>query len=193
MLHAFPHDTQANSQYKEGILDFEIRLLLRCADGRVYRRRNERFSANCIQEVDRLGGRIVIMWAAISHTGKTNLVHINENLTAQRYCDEILQPHVLPIMQNNDSTFQQDYTIPHISGVITAFLQRNNIMVRPWPSKSPDLNLIEHLMDELDKRIRQRQPAVQSLPHLVHTLQAEWVNIPQQFIQNLTSTMGRRC
>ena len=61
MLHAFPHDTQANSQYKEGILDFEIRILLRCADGRVYRRRIERFSANCIQEVDRLGGEIVIM------------------------------------------------------------------------------------------------------------------------------------
>jgi hypothetical protein len=42
-----------------------------------------------------------MMWAAISHTGKTALVHIPGNLTAQRYCDEILQLQVLPLMQQN--------------------------------------------------------------------------------------------
>jgi hypothetical protein len=43
-----------------------------------------------VQEVHRLGGGSVMMWAAISHAGKTALVHIPGNLTAQRYCDEIL-------------------------------------------------------------------------------------------------------
>ena len=53
------------------------------------------------------------MWAAISHTGGTKLVHTNGNLTAQRYCDDILQSHVLPIMQNNDRIFEQDNIRPH--------------------------------------------------------------------------------
>lgn len=173
----------------------ESRFLLQRADGRarVYRRRNERFAANCIQEVDRFGGGSVMMWAAISHTGKTNLVHVNGNLTAQRYCDEILQPHVLPFMQNNGRIFQQDNARPHTARITTAFLQRNNVDVLPWPSKSPDLNPIEHLWDELDRRVRQRQPPPQSLQQLVNALQAEWANIPEQVIRNLTSSMGRRC
>lgn len=42
-----------------------------------------------------------MMWAAISHTGRTDLVHVNGTLTVQGYCDVILQPHIVPIMQNN--------------------------------------------------------------------------------------------
>ena len=76
----------------------ESRFLLQRADGRarVYRRRNERFATNCIQEVDRFGGGSVVMWAAISQIS-----------------DEILQPHVVPIMQNNGRIFQQDNARPH--------------------------------------------------------------------------------
>lgn len=173
----------------------ESRFLLQRADGRarVYRRRNERFAANCIQEADRFGGGSVMMWAAISDTGRTELVHVNGTLTAQRYCDEILQQHLVPIMQNNGRMFQHDNARPHTARITTAFLQHNNIPVLPWPSKSPDLNPIEHLWDELDRCVRQRQPAPQSLQQLVDALKAEWTNIPQQVIRNLTSSMGRRC
>lgn len=75
----------------------ESRFLLHRADGRarVHRRLHERFAANCVQEVDRFGGGSVMMWAAISRTARTGLVHVNGTLTAQRYCDEILQPHTL--------------------------------------------------------------------------------------------------
>jgi hypothetical protein len=68
----------------------------------MYRRRNEHFAANCIKKADRFGGGRVMMLGAISDTGRTELVHVNGTLTAQRYCDEILQHHVTPIMHNND-------------------------------------------------------------------------------------------
>jgi transposase len=55
--------------------------------------------------------------------------------------------------------------------------------VLPWPSKSPDLNPIEHPWDDLDKRVRQRQPQPQSLQQLVNALQDEWNNIPQEAIR----------
>ena len=141
----------------------------------------------------RLTDLVVAMWAAISHTGRTDLVHVNGTLAAQRYCDEILQPHVDPIMQNNGRIFQQDNARPHTARIATAYLQNNNIPVLPWSSKSPDLNPIVHLWDELDRRVRERQPVPQLLQQLVVALQAEWTNIPLQVIRNLTSSMGRRC
>jgi hypothetical protein len=85
------------------------------------------------------------MWAAISLTGKTALVYIPRNLTAQRYCGEILQPHVLPLMQQNGARFQHDNARPHTARITTALLTNSNVAVLPWPSKSPDLNPIEHL------------------------------------------------
>jgi hypothetical protein len=104
-----------------------------------------------VQEVDRFGGGSVMMWAAISHTGKTALVHIPGNLTAQRYCDEILQPHVLPLMQQNGARFQHDNAQPYTARITTALLTNSNVAVLPWTSKSPDLNPIEHLWDALAK------------------------------------------
>ncbi|XP_046552010.1 proteoglycan 4-like [Haliotis rubra] len=75
----------------------------------------------------------------------------------------------------------------------TAFLRNHNIIVLPWPSKSPDLNPIEHLWDELDRRLRRRQPQPQTLPQLAAALQAEWTSITQNVIRHLIASMGRRC
>ena len=134
-----------------------------------------------------------MMWAAISHTRKTALVDIPGNFTAQRYCDEILQPHVLPLIQQNDARFQHVNARPHTARITTALLTNSNVAVLPWPSKSPDLNPIEHIWDDLGRHVRQGQPQPQSFQQLVNALQDEWNNIPQQAIRTLISSMSRRC
>lgn len=173
----------------------ESRFMLKRRDGRtrVYRRKNERFSQACVQEVDRFGGGSVMVWAAISYDHRTNLVNIHGNLTAERYRDNILQPHLMPVINRQRELFQQDNARPHTARVTRDFLHNNNVNVLPWPSKSPDLNPIEHLWDELDKRVRRRQNQPQTLVQLRNVLQQEWRRIQQRTIKTLIESMSRRC
>ena len=62
----------------------------------------------------------------------------------------------------------------------------------PWPSKSPELNPIEHLRDDLDRRVRSRQPALQTLQELQQALEQERGRIPQDRIRRLIEYIQRR-
>ena len=73
------------------------------ADGRlrVRRRTGESTDENNIVERDRYGGGSVLIWGGIlvCHNGKTELVTVNGRLTAHGYCDEIIIPVVIPVLQ----------------------------------------------------------------------------------------------
>ena len=49
-----------------------------------------------------------MVWGGISHGVKTLLVVIQGNLTAVRYRDQVLMPHVLPLVNGHNLTFQHD-------------------------------------------------------------------------------------
>ena len=132
------------------------------------------------------------MWSTIWNDRKIDLVHFPGNLTAARVRDEILQPHLMDVINQQRELLQQNNAKPHTARVAMDYLEQNNINVLPWPSKSPDLNPIEHLWDELDKRVRQRQPPPQTLDQLRQILQQEWRTIPRNNVRNLIETMSRR-
>jgi transposase len=80
-----------------------------------------------------------------------------------------------------------------VARVCQALLNQNHIRVLPWPALSPDLSLIEHLWDELGRRVRHRQSPRETLQELCDALVHQWNNIPQTFIQRLIGSMRRRC
>ena len=178
------------------IFSDESRFSVSSADGRqrVYRRRNERYAQCCVLERNRFGGGSVMVWGAINHRFKSQLVIVNGNLNAQRYIDQILRPVVIPLIQQRGRHmhFQQDNATPHSARLTQNFLQNNGVNVLAWPANSPDLNPIEHLWDELGRRVRQRQPPPRNVAQLTAALQAEWNAIPQPTIRNLCESMGRR-
>ena len=65
-------------------------------------------------------------------------------------------------------------------------------MLANWPSQSPDLNPIEHLWSELDRRIRNRSPLAKNLKELETALQEEWRKISNTVLMNLIESMPRR-
>ncbi|GFW94527.1 transposable element Tcb1 transposase [Trichonephila clavipes] len=101
-------------------------------------------------------------------------------MPAQRYVHDILQPHVLRLMQRLPlAIFQQDNAQPHTTVVSQDCLC--NVSTFPWPARSPDLSPIEHIWDHLERRFG--HPT--SLNELETNLEQIWNKISQDIMQNL--------
>ena len=97
-----------------------------------------------------------MVWAGNFHDGRTQLEIVQGTLNVVKYRDDILDPTVLPFLQqrNFDHVFQYDNGRCHVARVCHDFLNQNHIRVLPWPALSPDLSPIEHLWDEHGRRFR---------------------------------------
>ena len=134
-----------------------------------------------------------MVWAGIHHEGKTDLVIVPGNLTAQRHCDGIIEPVVVPYLQHhNVGIFQHDNARPHTARHTQNILHIHNVNVLQWPARSPDLSPNEHLWVHLSCQVRERHD-VNNILDLERALQAEWVRIPLQVIRKLISSVRRSC
>ena len=132
-----------------------------------------------------------MVWAGISYGYRTQLVVIDGKLNAQKYRDRVLAPHVVPLLQNHGviSVFQQDNARPRVARDNIQFWRNNNIdFIDDWLSKSSDLNPIEHLWDNLDTRVRQRQNPPGNVNELPDALLEEWNKIYPRLKLIISST-----
>ncbi|KAK7095045.1 hypothetical protein V1264_006506 [Littorina saxatilis] len=186
--------TLANN-WRHVVFSDESYFLLQHHDSRrrVYRRQGERYHQQCVDEAPPHGGGGVMVWGAITNTGRSQLVEVPGRLNAQHYVQDILQPHALPLLAAPRVQFQHDNARPHTARLTTNFLAANNVNTLPWPSLSPDLNPIEHAWDELGRRLNARVNAPPKTRQLFQALQQEWDYIPQQTLRRLIASMPRRC
>ena len=136
-----------------------------------------------------------MIWGGMSTRHRTVLYNVDGNLNGGRYQAEILQPLVLPALHQlgPHAVFQDDNaTMP---GPIAPeqLVQAAGINRMQWPANSPDLNPIEHLWDELGRRLQQRHPPPANLAQLFLSLQQEWAAVPQAFLRTLVNSMRQRC
>ena len=80
-----------------------------------------------------------------------------------------------------------------VTHVCQDFPNQNHIRILPWPLLPSDLSSIEHLWDELGRRVCHRKHPTETLQELCDALVHEWKNIPQALIQRLIGSMHRRC
>ena len=90
-------------------------------------------------------------------------------------------------------SFEDDNARPHRARVIDDYKNAHTIRSIPWPSLSPDLNPIEHLWNELGRRIYQREHPVQNRRQLEQAILQEWDQIPALRRKLLVASMFKRC
>ncbi|XP_047037261.1 uncharacterized protein LOC124642702, partial [Helicoverpa zea] len=165
---------------------------------KVYRRKGERFAQSCFEERVAYGGGSRTVWGGISASGKTQLEVVTgprlPTLNAERYIRECLGPHVIPYADyvGPNFLFMHDNARTHAAGIVREYLRDVNITVMDWSARSPDMNPIEHMWDELKRRVRARQPVAQTMQESKTAIEEEWEMIPQNFIERLINSMPNR-
>ena len=191
------HRNWTLGQWSSVLFSDESRFCLHGSDGRnrVWRRPGERYAqCNFAHRISFQGGSLMV-WAGISFHARTELVFIDGgSMTAHRYVAEVLEEHVVPYAPfvGNNFVLMHDNARPHTARIVTDYLLAVGITCMDWPALSPDLNVIEHIWDELSRRVKNRSPSPNTLGELQSALREEWGTIPQEFIQNLIMGMNRR-
>jgi transposase len=68
----------------------------------------------------------------------------------------------------------------------------NKVPEMDFPAQSPDLNLIEHLWDEIERRLNSKPQRPTPLTALATALQEEWSAIPPETFRRLVKSLPGR-
>ena len=106
-------------------------------------------------------------------------MQIQGNMNNVRYRNEIIDPHVLPLVRGmrGQVTFQQDNAPPHRARATIAHLQANNIRVIT----------LENLWDHLEKAVRNRPDPPRDPAAMLQALTAAWTALDQVTIKKRSS------
>ncbi|GFT47197.1 transposable element Tcb2 transposase [Trichonephila clavipes] len=162
----------------------------------IWRERGSRNHPSNIIERDRYGGRGVLVWGGIMLGSRTDL-HIFDagSVNRTRFCNEILLSYVRLFRgaMGLQFLFMDDNAPCHRTVAVEHLLDSEDIERRDWPAQSPILNPIEHVWDFLGRRLAARTLPPVTIRELRLALQDEWAAMPQQLIDTLILSMGRRC
>jgi len=134
-----------------------------------------------------------MFWAGISMHTRTKLVQIDGNLNTQRFLHEIIQPVLIPhVQENRGMCLAQDNAPRHVARATLNMLAANCVRKIPLAAASPDLILIENVSDWLKREVR-RQPQPGNLQELSRLVARVWHTVPQRYLFNCVRSMRRRC
>ena len=129
----------------------------------------------------------------MSSAGVGKLAFIDGNMTGEMY-RRILENNLLDSVRmlslGNGWVFQHHNDPKHRAAVVTTWLNGNNIERIKWPSFSPDLNPIEHLWDEVERRMKKTNP--RNVTELKECLVRIWENIESQVCKKLVDSVPSR-
>lgn len=169
-------------------------LINRKTTARVWRFSNEKYDDQFIKKVIQGGGGSVGVWGCIGQQGTGCCATYPGRLNSERYID-LLENNLKPSLEllkpnDNDWYFQQDGASCHTAKSVKAWFSENNLTVLQWPSKSPDLNPIEHLWAYIDTKLEENPP--ETLADLEVAITKIWNEIDKSRVISLIESMPKR-
>lgn len=162
----------------------------------VYRPRGQRFDENFIDHLNPQNFR-VNFWGWISIHGTGILWEIEGNLNSNSYINilnDVFLPSADTIFPNRNFVFQQDNCPIHTANTVKTWFRQNNFNVLDFPSRSPDLNIIENVWGLMANRMKLLNQRPQNRNELIDFVQAAWesVNENNNYFFNLYNSIPNR-
>uniref|UniRef100_A0A8R1HRX9 Transposable element Tcb1 transposase n=2 Tax=Caenorhabditis japonica TaxID=281687 RepID=A0A8R1HRX9_CAEJA len=139
------------------------------------------------------GGGSCMVWGCFSGGSMGPLRRIQGIMDRFQY-EDILENTMRPWALRNVGrayVFQQDNDPKHTSLHVRNWFHCRRVDVLDWPSQSPDLNPIEHLWEELERRLKGVRAT--NVDQKFSQLEAAWKTIPLSVVDTLLDSMPRRC
>lgn len=158
------------------------------------RRQGEEFRPDCLQSTEKFAGGGIMVWGCLSSAGVGPIVWIKSTVNAEVY-KEILEQFLIDMIDNTfpdgDCIFQQDNTRCHIAKtVMTWFKDKKINVIEDWPAKSPDLNIIENIWDNIGRKIEKKHFTNQR--QLWEAVKTAWYQIKPDEIEKLILSIPNR-
>ncbi|KAK3515066.1 hypothetical protein QTP70_006006 [Hemibagrus guttatus] len=150
----------------------------------------EEYKDKCVLSTVMHGGGSVMVWGCMSAAGTGELQFIEGTMNANMYCD-ILKQSMIPSLRRlaRRAIFQHDNDPKHTSKATSALLKKLRVRVMDWPSRSPDLNPIEHLWGILKRKVEERK--VSNIHQLRDVIMKKWKRIPVAAREALVNSMPK--
>jgi transposase len=101
------------------------------------------------------GGGGMLIWGMLLPSGELHHTEVKGAINSVKY-KHLLQHFALPTLESvldENWLWQQDNAPGHVSEATLQFLEEKGVRLLGWPSKSPDLNVIENVWHLLDNHI----------------------------------------
>ena len=169
--------------WKKVLWTDESPYVLRCMIRQyVWRTPGEKFSRRCMQGTVKHQKKINV-WGCFSWNGVGRIYRIVGIMDRFMY-RQILIRQMRPSgreLIGDDFILAQDNDPKHTSVICQNYLRNQNIRCLNWPAQSPDLNPIENLWSELDRRMRKRK--CNSEEELFEEVKRNWYKLDKEYLQ----------